>query len=312
MRIIFWGSSNFGIQCLEEIKKSYNLLAVVTAPDKPRGRHLRILPGPVKLWAQKNNIMVLQPETLSGNYEFYRILKELSPDLFVVISYGKIIPKEYLEIPKLGPLNVHPSLLPKFRGSAPMEWALLSGEKETGITVIMMDENIDTGKILSQKSIPIDKEDDIFSLREKLSLISFGVLQEAIHKIASGFRGEKQKGLSSYARKLNKSDGRINWSDSAISIHNKIRGLADWPGAFTFLATEKTEKMLKIKKAKVEDEQLICSKPGTFVDLNKKILVACSIGILNIEKLQEEGKKQQTALEYLNGHREILKFGFLK
>lgn len=311
MKIVYWGSSAFGIPCLDKIRQFYDIVAVVTSPDKPKGRHLKILPGPIKVWAEKNCIKVFQPEKLTENTELYNALKNLNPDLFVVISYGKIIPARYLEIPKLGPLNVHPSLLPKFRGSAPMEWALVNGEKETGVTVILMDASIDTGKILSQKAIKIDEDDDIFTLREKLSCLSFEVLQDAINRIASGFKGEEQKGIASYAPKLKKKDGRINWNESAISIHNKVRGLADWPGAYTFLISPKGKRLLKIKKSRVETEIEVSNKPGIFVSLEKRILVACGKGILEILQLQEEGKKQQTSLEYLNGHLKILKEGFL-
>ncbi|MCM8815864.1 MAG: methionyl-tRNA formyltransferase [Candidatus Omnitrophica bacterium] len=312
MRIIFWGSSEFGIPCLEKIKQAYNLVAIVTAVDKPCGRHLKILPGPVKLWAVKNNIKCFQPEKLTGNDDFYKALKEIEPDLFVVISYGKIIPEKFLRIPKLSSINVHPSLLPKFRGPAPIEWAIVNGEKETGVTVIVMDENIDTGKILSQKVLNIEENDDIFTLREKLSLICFDVLKDAIARFVSGYRGIEQTGKVSYAPKLKKSDGKINWNDSAISIHNKIRGFADWPGAYSFLISPKRKKLLKIKKSEVEKETGKYTEPGRFVDLNKKILVACGQGVLRIEKIQEEGKRQQTAIEYLNGHLNILKDSYLQ
>lgn len=309
MKIIFWCSSEFGIPLVEKIKENFQLAAIVTAIDKPQGRHLKILPGPVKLWAQKNNTMVFQPKKLSGNQEFYTELKKLEPDLFVVLSYGRIIPQEYLEIPHIAPVNIHPSLLPGYRGPAPMEWSLVNGEKEAGITVIIMDKNIDTGRILSQIKVEIDKKDDIFSLREKLSGLLFDCLKDAIEKLSKGYRGEEQKGTVSYAPKLKKDDGKINWKESAVSIHNKIRGLVDWPGAYTFLVSTKGKKLLKIKKSSVEKEYGKYAEPGTFIDLTGKILVACGSGILKIEKLQEEGKKVQGAIEYINGHIRILKEG---
>ncbi|MCM8788860.1 MAG: methionyl-tRNA formyltransferase, partial [Candidatus Omnitrophica bacterium] len=228
------------------------------------------------------------------------------------ISYGKIISEKFLKIQELCSLNVHPSLLPKFRGPAPMEWTLANGEKETGVTVILMDKNIDTGKIISQKVLSIEENDDIFTLREKLSFICFNVLEDAIVKFASGYRGIEQSGIVSYAPKLKKNDGRINWNDSVVSIHNRIRGFADWPGAYTFLVSPKGKKLLKIKKSSVEKECGKYAKPGTFIDLNKQILVACEDGALRIEQIQEEGKKQQTAIEYLNGHLKILKDGYLQ
>ncbi|MCX7706045.1 MAG: methionyl-tRNA formyltransferase [bacterium] len=312
MKIVFWGSSEIGIPLLEKIKARFDLLSVVTAVDKPQGRHLKIIPGPIKKWAQKNNIRIFQPEKLTGNQEFYNELKKLKPDLFVVLSYGKIIPHSYLEIPEIAPLNIHPSLLPKFRGPAPLEWALIKGERETGITVILMDKNIDTGRILPQIKVKIDEKDDIFSLREKVSCLFFDCLIEAITKLLQGYTGEEQKGIVSYAPKLKKEDGKIKWNENALVIHNKIRGLADWPGAYTFLVYPQGKRMLKIKKSAVFSMENSGSEPGRFVDLNKKILVACGSGILSIEKLQEEGKKIQTAIEYLNGHHKILKESYLQ
>lgn len=313
MKIVFWGSSEFGIPLLEKIYENFELVGVVTAIDKPQGRHLKILPGPVKIWAQKHDIKVFQPEKLSEkNNILYEQLQELNPEIFVVLSYGKIIPRKFLEIPEIAAVNIHPSLLPKYRGPAPVEWTLINGEKETGVSVILMDENIDTGKILAQTKIEITDDDDIFSLRKKLSDLLFDTFMEAIKKLEDGYRGEEQKGIASYAPKLKKEDGKINWNQDVISIHNRIRGLADWPGTYTFLVYPEGKRLLKIKKSRISSTQNVCSKPGTFVDLNKKILVACGKGILSIEKLQEEGKKTQSAPEYLNGHFKILKEGYLQ
>lgn len=312
MKIIFWGSSELCIPLLEKIKEGFQLFAVVTAIDKPQGRHLKILPGPVKQWAQNNNINVLQPEKLSSNEILYTELKSLQPDFFVVLSYGKVIPEKYLQIPRIAPLNIHPSLLPKFRGPAPLEWALISGEKETGISVILMDKNIDTGRILTQVKIKIDDDDDIFTLRKKISGLLFNCLIDAIEKVSKGYKGEEQKGPASYAPKLKKEDGKIDWNENVISIHNKIRGLADWPGAYTFLIYPKGKKMIKIIKSTLFSLEDSCLKPGTFVDLKRKILVACGKGILCVERIQEEGRKIQTAIEYLNGHFKILKDGYFQ
>ena len=312
MKIIYWGSSAFGIPCLETLKKSCQILAVVTSPDKPKGRHLKITPGPIKIWAQNNSILVLQPEKLKGNTEFLNILKSFNPDLFIIISYGKIIPEEYLKIPKIAPINVHPSLLPKYRGSAPIEWALINGERETGVSVIFVTRDVDAGNIISQKSIIIEDQDDIFTLREKLSNIAVEVLLEGFNKLKDGFRGKQQEGKVSYAPKLKKTDGKIVWAGSATSIHNRIRALADWPGTYTFLFSKKGCRMIKIISSIVEKDTGSYGLPGRFVDLNKKILVACGEGMLRIERLQEQGKKQQNALDYLNGHFHLLKDGHLE
>ncbi|HOK80469.1 MAG TPA: methionyl-tRNA formyltransferase, partial [bacterium] len=269
----------------------------------------KITPGPIKIWAQNNNIPVLQPEKLKDNIEFLNLIKSLKPDLFVVISYGKIIPKEYLKIPRIAPINVHPSLLPEYRGPAPMEWALMDGKKQTGVSVIFVTDDVDAGNIISQKSTFIEDRDNIFTLREKLSKIAVDVLTDSLVKLKNGYRGKQQEGKVSYAPKLKKTDGRINWSNSATSIHNRIRAFADWPGTYTFLVSNKGCRMLKIISSTVEKDTGIYESPGRFVDLNKKILVACGEGILRIERLQEQGKKQQNALDYLNGHFHLLKDG---
>ncbi len=312
MKIVYWGSSPFGIPCLERLRRQHSVIAVITSPDKPRGRHLKIIPGPVKTWAQKYGIRVFQPEKLSKNYELFDKLQSLKPDFFVVISYGKIIPEDYLKIPALAPLNVHPSLLPEYRGCAPMEWTLINGEKQTGVSVISMINEVDAGKIISSQKINIDSEDDIFTLREKLSNIASDVLMDAIEKVVSGCVGEEQVGKVSYAPKLKKSDGHINWQDSAESIHNRIRGVADWPGAYSFLVSGKGKRILKIRKSRVEDASTFSQTPGRFLENKKRLLVLCGQGILELLRVQEQGKKEISAIEYLNGHRKILKESILQ
>jgi len=307
MRIIYWGSSDFGIPCLEKLHQKHSVAAIITSPDKPQGRHLKIISGPIKIWAEKHNIDILQPKKISGNNKLLDMLKSLKPDFFVVISYGKIIPEDYLKIPVFAPLNVHPSLLPEYRGPAPMEWALINGEKETGISVISMVDEVDAGNIISVAKTIINDEDDIFTLRERLSYIAADVLIDAIEKVASGYKGEKQSGNVSYAPKLKKSDGHINWQDNANSIHNKIRGLVDWPGAYTFLISDKGKRLLKIKKSRVEDASTIHKNPGRFLEDKRRMLVLCGQGILELISIQEEGKKETSAVEYLNGHRKILR-----
>ncbi|HON06453.1 MAG TPA: methionyl-tRNA formyltransferase [bacterium] len=312
MRIIYWGSSDFGIPCIEKLHQKHSVVAVIASPDKPQGRHLKVISGPIKIWAEKHNIDIFQPKKISGNDELLNILKSLKPDFFVVISYGKIIPEDYLKIPVFVPLNVHPSLLPKYRGPAPMEWALINGEKETGVSVISMVDEVDAGDIISVAKTIISDEDNIFTLRERLSYIAADVLMDAIEKVSSGYKGEKQSGNISYAPKLKKSDGHINWQDNAVSIHNKIRGLADWPGAYTFIVSTKGKRLLKIKKSRVEDASTIHNNPGRFLEDKKRMLVLCGQGILELISIQEEGKKETSAVEYLNGHHKILREAYLQ
>ena len=253
-----------------------------------------------------------EPENLSKNYGLLDIFQSLKPDFFVVVSYGKMIPEKFFNIPLLASLNVHPSLLPKYRGPAPMEWALINGEKETGVSVILMTKEIDAGNIISSQKVIINPEDDIFILRKKLYRIASVILLDAIEKILLGYKGQQQTGDSSYAPKLKKTDGHINWNQNAVSIHNRIRGLADWPGAYTFVVSEGYKKMLKIKKSFVEDATRLFENPGRFIENKKRLLVSCGQGILELLRVQEEGKKEISSIEYLNGHYKIIKDGFLE
>ncbi|MCM8820345.1 MAG: methionyl-tRNA formyltransferase [Candidatus Omnitrophica bacterium] len=297
MKIIYFGSDAFGIPSLEELKKKYNLVCVITAPDRPGGRGMKISSTPVKIWATKNNIPVYQPEDISES-DFIKNLKELSPEFIVLISYGKILPKEIIEIPSLGAINVHPSLLPKYRGAAPMEWALINGEKETGITVITIKDKVDTGEIIKQQKVFIDEKDDIFSLKERLSRIAPSILLESLKDIKNGVQTQPQYGTPSYARRLKKEDGLIKWKKSAIEVYNLIRGIKEWPGAYTYL----NEKYIKIYTAFPTLDQKT-GRPGEIVGIDHLcIYVACGEGVIRIKELQMEGKRRMSVSEFLNGH----------
>jgi len=300
MKIVFFGSDEFGIPSLEEIKNRFNLVAVVTTPDKPKGRGFKILPTPIKEWAVKNSVSVYQPEKFDEN--FINILKELSPDFIVLISYGKILPLSILQISKKASINLHPSLLPKYRGPAPIEWALINGEKETGITVIKMSPYVDKGEIIIQEKVIVDEKDNIFTLKKKLMEISPFILLKGIEFILSGKNGKQQNGELFYARKLKKEDGLIVWSKSSTQIYNLIRGVLKWPSAYTFLSLSKGKKCIKIWEVEVGEEKGSIGKPGEIVSVGQDFIeVACGEGSLKIKKLQIEGKKVLTTHDFLLG-----------
>ncbi|MGC8976434.1 MAG: methionyl-tRNA formyltransferase [Candidatus Ratteibacteria bacterium] len=303
MKIIFFGSDIFGLPSLEKLKRNYQLIGVVTSSDKPKGRGLKVLPNPVKEWAIMNGINVYQPEIFDE--EFINKMKKIQPDLIVLISYGKILPTSILNIPKFSSINVHPSLLPKYRGPAPIEWALINGEKKTGITTIKMDEKIDTGEIIMQKEVEILPIDNAFTLKNKLSQISANILIESIEKIKSGEKTIPQKGIPSYAPKLKKKDGLIKWENSSEKIHNLVRGVLIWPTAYSYLIINSIKKLVKIFKTEIGEKEGIFDSPGKIIKIEKDYIeVACGKGTIKIKELQIEGKKRMNVSQFLCGYRE--------
>lgn len=274
-------------------------MAVVTTPDRPGGRGYHLIPTDVKQWALCRNVPLLQPEKF--DHTFLSILKELEPDFVILAAYGKILPRQVLQVAKIAALNVHPSLLPLYRGPAPMEWALLDGQKKTGVTIIVMDEQLDSGDIIAQQKLTIEPEDDIFSLKARLMEIAGSLLPEAMEKILSGEKPRPQTGTPTYARRLVKKDGLINWSNPATRIHNQIRALAEWPVAFTYLPLAGRSRYLKIRKSQIvnyEDKQ---GQPGQILKTDGQLLVACGKGTLSLVQLQLEGRKNLPVKEFLRG-----------
>jgi len=306
MRILFFGSDIFGVPCLEILKRRYQIIGVVTSSDKPKGRGLKILPTPIKEWAQMNGIDVFQPEIFDDN--FLKKIEKLSPDLIVLISYGKILPSSLLNIPKIASINVHPSLLPKYRGPAPIEWALINGETRTGITIIKMDEKIDNGEIIIQKEVEILPVDNAFTLKNKLSQIAKDVLIEGIEIIKNNGKTYPQKGTSSYAPKLKKVDGLIKWENPSEKIHNLVRGVIIWPTAYTYIPINSTKKLIKIYKTEIGEKEGNLGTPGEIIKVeNDYIEVACGKGSLRIKELQIEGKNRMKVPQFLCGFRKQLK-----
>lgn len=299
------GTAELACASLEALAKSpeFNVVAVVTQPDKPKGRELKLQPSAVKALALQLNIPVLQPIKARAE-EFVAKLRELNPDLIVVVAYGQILPQTILDVPRLGCLNVHTSLLPKHRGAAPIQWAILDGEKETGVTIMQMDAGLDTGDILAQTQTPILPNDNSQTLHDRLAKLGAELLLETIPGVAAGSilpRKQSEEG-SSYARKISKEDGKLDWNEPAEKLWNKIRAFTPWPGAFTFHNIDGNARLLKIWEAEVTGN--LSGEPGTILQADKHgIVVACGENALRILVLQREGGKRLSAREFLAGCR---------
>ncbi len=302
LKLIFMGTAELSCPCLERLAAdpAFHLLAAVTQPDKPRGRDLKLLPPPVKVLAQRMSLPVLQPPKARDEH-FISQLSATRPDLIVVVAYGHILPQAILDLPRFGCLNVHTSLLPKYRGAAPIQWAIANGDTETGVTIMKMDAGMDTGPILTQKTTPILPQDDAPALHQRLGELGAGLLMETIHKYVAGqISPTPQSTDFTYAPKIKKEDGHIDWNRPAHVILNRLRAFTPWPGAFTSLKAELKPTSLKIWRAEVVEES---GQAGTILSANKNgIVVACGANALRILELQREGGRRMGAGDYLTGH----------
>lgn len=302
MKTVFMGTPDFAVPCLRVVAENTDLALVVTQPDRPQGRGHKLKPPAVKEEAQKYGLKVIQPEKLKDNYEFLSMLKDIKPDLIVVVAYGKILRKEVLDIPVYGCVNVHASLLPKYRGAAPINWAIINGEKKTGITTMLMDTGLDTGDILLQESLDIEDDDTAGTLHDKLKVLGAKVLYDTLQMIESGKinRIPQDNSESTYAPVLDKNTGLIDWNKSAKDIVNLIRGTNPWPGAFTYYEG----RVLKIWKAQVvEPHKAGLAGEVIMSDEKKGLVVCCGEGCISIQELQEPNSKKMSYMEYLRGHR---------
>jgi methionyl-tRNA formyltransferase len=302
LKIIFMGTAELSCASLEKLArdKNFSVLAVVTQPDKPKGRELKLTPSPVKVVAEKLNLPVLQP-LKARDEKFISELRELKPDLMVVVAYGQILPQTLLDVPAHGCLNVHTSLLPKYRGAAPIQWAIADGEPETGVTIMRMDAGLDTGPILSTRRTPIFPEDDSQKLHDRLAQLGAELLAETIPDYVAGKISPQPQPAtgSTYATKIKKEDGKIDWQQPAQQIWNRLRAFTPWPGAFTFLQAEPKPQLLKIWKAEVVENS---GPTGTVLSADKTgIVVGCGEGALCILELQREGGKRLPAEQFLMG-----------
>ena len=315
LRIIFMGTAELSCPSLEKLAANPDLsvVAVVTQPDKPKGRDLKLTPSPVKILAEKLRLPILQP-VKARDENFIGELRELKPDLLVVVAYGQILPQAILDLPSHGCVNVHTSLLPKYRGAAPIQWAIADGEPETGVTIMKMDAGLDTGPILSTRRTPILPTDDSQILHDRLAQLGAELLVETIPGYITGAiqpQSQPAEG-STYAAKIKKEDGRIDWSQPARQIWNRIRAFTPWPGAFTFLSgtviqpvitgqeTHPTKpQLLKVWKAEVVEQS---GQPGLVLAADKAgILVGCGQEALLILELQREGGRRMAAGDFLAG-----------
>lgn len=296
------GTAELSCASLEKIRsdKKISVLAVVTQPDKPKGRDLKLTPSPVKILAEKLNLSVLQP-LKARDENFISQLRELKPDLLVVVAYGQILPQALLDLPRFGCLNVHTSLLPKYRGAAPIQWAIADGEDETGVTIMQMDAGLDTGPILSTRRTPILPMDDSQILHDRLAQLGAELLAETIPDFIAGKilpQPQPTEG-STYAAKIKKEDAHIDWNLPAQKIWNRLRAFTPWPGAFTFLPAEPKAQLLKIWKAEVAEKS---GAAGEILSADKTgIIVGCGENALRILELQREGGKRLTAEQFLAG-----------
>ena len=305
LNIVFMGTPDFARDSLEAlVEEGHNILTVVTNPDKPKGRGMKMIASPVKEYAIEKGIEVKQPLKVRDNIEFIEELKNLNPDLICVVAYGKIIPEEILNIPRFGCINVHGSLLPKYRGAAPIQWAVINGEKETGITTMYMDKGMDTGDMILKEKVTIGDDETTGELWDRLSKIGANLLIETIKKIEEGTAPrEKQGDDFSMAPMLKKEMAQINWEEkTALEIKNLVRGLNPIMGAYTF----KDDKMLKFWKVDIVNlEENTEMLPGTVIKANEKegLFIKAKEGIVSILEIQGENSKRMNIKDFLRGNK---------
>ena len=305
IRTLFMGTPDFAVPCLEKLLASdlVSVTGVVSQPDRPKGRGHKLLMPPVKELAVKKELAVWQPERVK-NPEFLAEIAKIDPDLIVVVAFGQILPTELLAIPTYGCINVHASLLPKYRGAAPMQWCLINGETKTGVTTMMMDAGLDTGDILLQESIDIPPDMDINDLTAAMKNLGADLLLKTVKAISTGElrRIPQNDSCACYAPLIQKETGRINWQKSAVTIHNLVRGLAAWPGAYGVLGGE----ILKIWHTELVSTTAITDTlpgtPGTIVDVGKQgIVVSTGDGCLCLTQVQAPGRKRMPAGDSVRG-----------
>ncbi|MDR1240765.1 MAG: methionyl-tRNA formyltransferase [Oscillospiraceae bacterium] len=309
-KIIFMGTSDFAVKSLENlVKNNFDVKMVVTQPDKPQGRKKEICSPPVKICAKNFDIKVFQPNSLKKS-ESIEILSEINPDFIVVAAYGKILPEGVLNIPKISCINVHGSILPKLRGAAPIQWAILNGETQTGITIMKMDSGMDTGDILFQRKTPVNETETAGELMARLADIGAELLVESLEKIIelgeiNKFRIKQNDSLATYSKIIKKENGIIDWRESAVKISRLVRAMNPWPVAFTFL----DDKIFKIHKANILKENNLCGDCGELSSRDPAI-VCCGKDVLELIEVQIEGKKQMPAVNFFRGYKigEKIKF----
>ena len=309
LKILFMGTPDFARESLEAVYNAgYEILGVVTNPDKPKGRGMKMVASPVKEFALEKGLTVYQPEKVRKNEEFIEKIKSLNPDVICVVAYGKILPKEILEIPKYGCINVHGSLLPKYRGAAPIQWAVLNGDKETGVTTMYMDVGMDTGDMILKEKVEIGEDETTGELWDRLSKIGGKLLVETLKQIEEGTAPREKQGKEfTMAPMLNKEMSKINWDEqTAQNIKNLVRGLNPIMGAYTFL-DEKKIKFWKVDIAKQDEiiaDNIEILKNGTVILSNPKdgLFIKTKDGILKVLEIQGENAKRMSIGDFLRGN----------
>ncbi len=299
MKIVFMGTPEFAVPCLQKlIDCGHEISGVFTQPDKPQGRKMIMTPPPVKQLAVEHGISVYQPVKMRDGTAL-DMLKEADPELVIVVAYGKILPKEILEYPKYGCINIHASLLPELRGAAPIQWSVINGCKKTGVTSMQMDEGLDTGDMLLKAEIEIGENDTAGDMHDKLSVLGADVLEKTINLLLKNeLKPQKQNhDAFTYAPMLSKELSPIDWNSSAQDVHNKIRGLSPWPSAVA---------VINDKKVKIHQSILVSDKGGSageLVESGKRLVVSCGNGeCIEILNLQAEGKKAMSAVDFMRGN----------
>ncbi|HIV18964.1 MAG TPA: methionyl-tRNA formyltransferase [Candidatus Merdivicinus intestinigallinarum] len=295
MNIVFMGTPDFAVPCLQALLDAgYPVTGVFTQPDKPKGRGYQLAPPPVKEFALTQNLPVFQPKTMRDG-EALEQLKGCNPDLIVVVAYGKLLPKEVLELPRFGCINVHASLLPKYRGAGPVQWSIINGEEKTGVTTMYMAEALDTGDMLESASLEIGENETADELMERLSHLGAELLISTVKKAEEGTLKPipQDESLSSYVSMLDKEMARLDFNKPAKEVHNLIRGLSSWPCAYTFYQG----KRLKVYRSKLS---ALTGQPGEIVDA-KKFIIACRDGAVEFDTVQYEGGKRMSGADFLRG-----------
>lgn len=298
--VVFMGTPDFAVPCLEMLcEQNYQIKAVITQPDRPKGRGQKLVESPVKACALKHGLPILQPQKIKTP-EFEAILEELNPDLIVVVAFGQILSKRILDIPRLGCINVHASLLPKYRGAAPLHWSVIRGEKKTGVTTMFMDEGLDTGDMLLTAEMDITDTTTTGEVHDTLQNMGADVLSETIKQLVAGtaVRRVQNHEEATYAPLLTKELECIDWTQSAANIHNLIRGLNPWPGSYTICRN----KRLKLWGSEVLAEETD-KQAGTIIRVeNERLVVAAGTGVIALTSVQPEGKKRMAAGDFARGY----------
>jgi methionyl-tRNA formyltransferase len=304
LRIVFMGTAELACASLKALlaREQFTVLAAVTRPDRRRGRELKERPPPVKPIALEAGLPVLQPES-ARDAGFAAQLRALRPEVMVVAAYGQILPPAVLDLPRLGCLNVHASLLPKYRGAAPIQWAILNNEPETGVSIMKMAVGLDTGGVLSRRATPIGADETAADLHDRLAAMGAALLVETLPRYAAGAIAPQpqDEAAATYARKITKEDGSLDWTQPALAVRNRVRAMTPWPGGYTLLPFQGGPRLVKIWRARIERRQ---GPPGRVMQADKSgVLIGCGTDALAVEELQLAGGRRMTAAEFLAGHK---------